>query len=54
MAMAMAQKRSCPTAPFASHIMESSSTGTSTSTGADGSASDGDGTAACPAATTSI
>ena len=48
----MAQKRSCPSAPFASPIVESSrtSTSTSTSTDADGSASDGDGTAACPAA----
>ena len=47
---AMAQKRSCPSAPFASPIVGSSST----STGADGSASDGGGTAACPAATTSM
>ena len=51
---AMAQKRPCPSAPFASPIVGSSSTSTSTSTGADGSASDGDGSAACPAATTSM
>ena len=44
----MTQKRSCSSAPFASPIVESSSTGTSTSTGADGSASGGDGTAAHP------